>query len=211
MSSSINEIARQVATSATMAKTAVEEAEKTNVSVQGLADSAQKIGEVVEIISDIASQTNLLALNATIEAARAGDAGKGFAVVASEVKSLATQTAKATEEIAAQIAEIQAATEQSVGAIEGIGKQIGDMDEISTALASAIEEQGAATGEISNNSQQAAAGTQEVSENISAVNQAAAETGAAANQVLQSAGDLAGQADLLRAEVDRFLAEVRSA
>ena len=211
MSTSINEIARQVAHSAEMAKGAVDEAQKSNVSVQGLAESAQKIGEVVDIISDIASQTNLLALNATIEAARAGDAGKGFAVVASEVKSLATQTAKATEEIAAQITAIQSATEESVAAIEGIGKKIADMDEVSTAIASAIEEQGAATGEISNNSQQAAAGTQEVSENITAVNRAATETGAAAGQVLQSAGDLSKQAEMLRAEVNKFLTDVRAA
>ena len=211
MSSSVNEIARQVSQSAGMAKAAVAEAQKTNESVQGLAESSQKIGEVVDIISDIASQTNLLALNATIEAARAGDAGKGFAVVASEVKSLANQTAKATEEIAAQIGSIQSATEESVGAIGGIGKKIAEMDEISTAIASAIEEQGAATGEISNSSQQAAAGTQEVSANISSVNQAATETGAAANQVLQSAGDLSKQAELLRAEVDKFLTEVRAA
>jgi methyl-accepting chemotaxis protein len=211
MSSSINEIARQVSQSATMAKEAVDDAEKTNQSVQGLAESSQKIGEVVEIISDIASQTNLLALNATIEAARAGDAGKGFAVVASEVKSLATQTAKATDEIAAQIAAIQSATEESVTAIEGIGKKIGEMDEVSTAIASAIEEQGAATGEISNNSQQAASGTQEVSSNIAGVNQAASETGTAASQVLQSAGELAKQGELLRTEIDGFLSEVRSA
>ncbi|MCH7943693.1 MAG: methyl-accepting chemotaxis protein, partial [Proteobacteria bacterium] len=177
----------------------------------GLAEGSQKIGKVVEMISDIASQTNLLALNATIEAARAGDAGKGFAVVASEVKSLATQTAKATEQIAAQITAIQGATDDSVSAIKGITENIVEMDEISTAIASAIEEQGAATGEISNNSQQAAAGTQEVSENIASVNQAATETGAAASQVLQSAGELSKQAELLRAEVDKFLTEVRAA
>ena len=211
MSSSINEIARQVAHSATLAKTAVEEAKKSNESVQGLAESSQKIGEVVDIISDIASQTNLLALNATIEAARAGDAGKGFAVVASEVKSLATQTAKATDEIAAQIAAIQAATDESVGAIKGIGEKIAEMDEVTTTIASAIEEQGTATGEISNNSQQAALGTQEVSENVAKVNQAATETGTAAGQVLQTAGELSKQAKSLRAEVDKFLAEVRAA
>ena len=211
MATSVNEIARQVAQSATMASAAVEEARRTNETVQGLAEGSQKIGEVVEMISDIASQTNLLALNATIEAARAGDAGKGFAVVASEVKSLATQTAKATEQIASQIASIQSATDDAVGAIEGIGKKIAEMDEVTTAIASAIEEQGAATGEISSNSQQAAAGTQEVSENITSVNQAASETGAAAVQVLNSAGELSEQAEKLRAEVDKFLTEVRAA
>mgnify|MGYP002525668190 CR=1 FL=1 len=211
MSTSVNEIARQVAQSATMAKEAVAEAQTTNASMQGLADSAEKIGEVVDLISDIASQTNLLALNATIEAARAGDAGKGFAVVASEVKSLATQTAKATEQIASQISAIQTATEESVTAIGSIDKKIGEMDEVTTAIASAIEEQGAATGEISSNSQQAAVGTQEVSENIASVNQAATETGAAASQVLSATGELANQADLLRKEVDDFLAEVRAA
>ena len=211
MSSSVNEIARQVAQSAQMAKDAVDEAEKTNASVQSLAEGSQKIGEVVELISDIASQTNLLALNATIDAARAGEAGKGFAVVASEVKSLATQTAKATEQIAEQIASIQTATDESVTAIEGIGKKIAEMDEVSTAIASAIEEQGAATGEISSNSQQAAAGTQEVSSNIAGVNQAASETGTAASQVLQSASELSGHAEKLRGEVGKFLETMNAA
>ena len=211
MSASVNEIARQVAQSAAMAKAAVEDARKTNETVQGLAEGSQKIGEVVEMISDIANQTNLLALNATIEAARAGDAGKGFAVVASEVKSLATQTAKATEQIAAQIAAIQSSTDEAVGAIKGIGEKISEMDEVTTAIASAIEEQGASTSEISRNSQQAAIGTQEVSENITAVNRAATETGAAAGQVLHSAAELSSQAEKLRTEVDKFLTEVRAA
>jgi methyl-accepting chemotaxis protein len=211
MSSSVNEIARQVAQSAQMAKDAVDEAEKSNVSVQSLAEGSQKIGEVVELISDIASQTNLLALNATIEAARAGDAGKGFAVVASEVKSLANQTAKATEQIASQIGSIQSATDEAVTAIEGIGKKIAEMDEVSTAIASAIEEQGAATGEISSNSQQAAQGTQEVSSNVAGVNQAATETGTAATQVLGAAGELAGHAEKLRGEVGKFLETLNAA
>ena len=211
MSSSINEIARQVAQSATMAKAAVEEAQRTNETVQGLAEGSQKIGEVVEMISDIASQTNLLALNATIEAARAGEAGKGFAVVASEVKSLATQTAKATEQIASQISAIQSATDDAVGAIKGIGEKIAEMDEVTTAIASAIEEQGAATGEISSNSQQAAAGTEEVSSNIAGVNQAATETGTAAGQVLQAAGELSTHGEKLRGEVDKFLQTLNAA
>jgi methyl-accepting chemotaxis protein len=211
MAASINEIARQVSHSATMAKEAVDEAKSTNASIQGLADSAEKIGEVVDLISDIASQTNLLALNATIEAARAGDAGKGFAVVASEVKNLATQTARATEQIAAQISAIQSATQESVTAIGSIDKKISEMDEVSTAIAAAIEEQGAATGEISSNCQQAAQGTQEVSSNIAGVNQAATETGTAASQVLLATGDLTTQADVLRTVVDEFLTEVRAA
>ncbi len=211
MAASINQIAQQVSKSSDMAKAAVEKAERTNATMQSLAEGSQKIGEVVDLISDIASQTNLLALNATIEAARAGDAGKGFAVVASEVKSLANQTAKATDEIASQIGAIQSATNDAVAAIKGIGEKIGEMDEVSTQIASAIEEQGAATGEISRNSQEAATGTQEVSSNVAGVTQAAAETGSAASQVLGAAGDLSKHAETLRAEVDKFLAEVRAA
>ncbi|MFD2264435.1 methyl-accepting chemotaxis protein [Lacibacterium aquatile] len=208
---SISEISRQVATSARIAGQAVEQADRTNAQVDGLAKAAQKIGEVVQLINDIAAQTNLLALNATIEAARAGEAGKGFAVVASEVKSLATQTAKATEDIAQQISVIQSATQEAVGAIQDIGKTIGEINQITTTVASAVEEQGAATQEIARNVQQAAVGTSEVTVNITGVNQAATQTGAAAGRVLTSAGDLAAQGDLLRRQVDDFIAKVRTA
>jgi methyl-accepting chemotaxis protein len=211
LSSSITEISRQVAQSTKITKQAVDEADKTNQSVQGLAQAAQKIGDVVKLINDIAGQTNLLALNATIEAARAGEAGKGFAVVASEVKNLANQTAKATEEIAAQIGAIQEATKGAVAAIQGIAKTIGEVSEIATGIASAVEEQGAATQEIARNVQQAAAGTNEVSQNITGVTQAAGETGTAATQVLSAAGELSKQSDLLRGEVDQFVSQIRAA
>jgi len=210
LSASIGEISRQVAQASQIASTAVQEAEKTNVKVQGLADAAQKIGEVVALITDIADQTNLLALNATIEAARAGDAGKGFAVVASEVKNLANQTAKATEEIGAQIGGIQTATQEAVEAIEAIGKIISQIDDVNSGIASAIEEQGAATQEIARNVEQAAAGTQEVSHNIAGVSQAANETGEAAIEIRSAAGELSRQSELLRGEVGKFLANVRA-
>jgi methyl-accepting chemotaxis protein len=211
LSSSVSEIGRQVTQSTRIAGQAVEEANRTNVTVQGLSAAAQKIGDVVNLISDIASQTNLLALNATIEAARAGEAGRGFAVVASEVKSLATQTAKATEDISAQVAAMQGATSEAVQAIENIGGTIGSINEIATAIASAVEQQGAATLEISRNVQQAAEGTGKVSTNIIGVNKAAGETGVAANQVLGSAEQLSSQTTALRAEVDRFVANIRAA
>jgi methyl-accepting chemotaxis protein len=211
MTSSISEIGRQVAQAAETAKQAVADAQRTNGTVNTLAEAAQKIGQVVELIQDIASQTNLLALNATIEAARAGEAGKGFAVVASEVKSLANQTAKATEEIAAQIGSIQTVTGQAVTAIQGIGGTIGHISEISTTIASAVEEQGAATQEIARNTQEAARGTEQVSSNISGVNRAASETGAAAAQVLASAEQLGRQSETLRADVNRFLEKIRAA
>ncbi len=210
LSSSIVEIGRQVEQSAAMAHRAVEEANSTNASVQGLAEGAQKIGEVVKLINDIAAQTNLLALNATIEAARAGDAGKGFAVVAGEVKALANQTAKATEEIASQISAIQGATMESVGAIRKIGKTIADIAETATSIAAAVEEQRAATQEIARNVQQAARGTSDVSRNIDGVSTAANETGQAAGQVLVIAGELARQSDQLQAEVDTFVARIRA-
>ncbi|TAN50178.1 MAG: methyl-accepting chemotaxis protein [Rhodospirillales bacterium] len=209
LASSISEIGRQVEASAKVTAGAVDEANRVNTMVQGLAHAASKIGEVVNLITDIASQTNLLALNATIEAARAGDAGKGFAVVANEVKSLANQTAKATDEIASQISSVQNATQDAVQGIEGITATIGKISEISSAIASAVEEQGAATGEISRNVQQAAAGTNEVSSNISGVTQASAETGHAAGQVLEAAGELSTQSEHLRADVGRFIAHLK--
>ncbi|HLH87729.1 MAG TPA: methyl-accepting chemotaxis protein [Xanthobacteraceae bacterium] len=211
MSSSIAEISRQVTQASRIAGEAVTDAQRTNATVNTLAEAAQKIGQVVQLIKDIAGQTNLLALNATIEAARAGDAGKGFAVVASEVKSLATQTAKATEDIAAQIGAIQSVTGEAVTAIQGIGGTIERISEISTAIASAIEEQGAATKEIANNTQQAAKGTEQVSSIIHGVNQAANETGSAATNVLSSAEELGKQSETLRAEVGRFLENIRAA
>ena len=178
--------------------------------VQTLAQAVGKIGEVVDLINDIASQTNLLALNATIEAARAGDAGKGFAVVANEVKSLATQTAKATVEIGDQVKAVQDETSNAVGAIKEISNTIDNLRQISSAIAAAVEEQGSATQEIARNVQQAATGTQDVSANITGVTEAATTTGAAAQQVLASAGDLAKNSEQLHYEVTNFLATVRA-
>jgi methyl-accepting chemotaxis protein len=211
LSSSIGEISRQVTESTRIASQAVADAGRTNAQVQALADAAQRIGDVVKLINDIAGQTNLLALNATIEAARAGEAGKGFAVVASEVKSLATQTAKATEDISAQIKAIQGATTDSVKAIEAITGTIARINEIATTVASAVEEQGAATKEIARNVQQASAGTAEVSTNIAAVTQAAGETGAASGQVLTAADELSKQSDALHLQVNAFISKVRAA
>jgi methyl-accepting chemotaxis protein len=210
LAASISEIARQVDQASSAAKGAVSEAAKTNVSVKSLSEAGEKIGEVIQLISDIASQTNLLALNATIEAARAGEAGKGFAVVASEVKSLATQTGRATEEITTQIANLQAATEEAVSAIEGIGTSIGNIDEITVTVSSAVEEQRAATSEISTSVQQAAHGTQEVTSNIAHVNTAAQETGSAATQMTAAAGELSSQAVVMRDEVEGFLKSVQA-
>jgi methyl-accepting chemotaxis protein len=211
LASSIAEIARQVDDSTRNAQNAVTEADKTNATVKSLSEAGQKIGDVIQLINDIANQTNLLALNATIEAARAGEAGKGFAVVASEVKSLANQTSRATEEICAQIATLQAATDDAVKAIEGIGGMIGEISEISTTIASAVEEQRAATGEISRNVQQAATGTQEVTSNITGVSDAAQQTGAAAEQMKAAAGQLSEQSSALRHEVETFLKDIRAA
>lgn len=195
LAKSIDEISRQVAHASEISGSAVDRARETNEQVQGLAEAATKIGDVVKLINDIASQTNLLALNATIEAARAGEAGKGFAVVANEVKSLANQTAKATEEIGSQIKSIQGATQGAVGAIGSITDIINQISEISAAISAAVEEQGAAT--------------QEVTSNISGVSQASSETGQAATETLSAAGELSRQAESLAAAVDGFLVEVR--
>jgi len=211
LSSSIEEISRQVSSSTRTAQEAVSEARSTNSTVTGMAAAARKIGEVVQMISDIASQTNLLALNATIEAARAGEAGKGFAVVASEVKSLASQTAKATEEITAQITGIQHVAGEAVNAIQSISGTIEKMNSISTAISAAVEEQGAATAEISRNVQEAATGTRDVSTNIGGVTEAASETGQVASNVLTASEALETEANHLKDEVSRFISTIRAA
>ena len=211
LAASVREIGQQVTQSSQVADRAVENANQTQVTAEGLVAATQKIGEVVQLINDIAEQTNLLALNATIEAARAGEAGKGFAVVASEVKNLASQTAKATEDITQQIGEVQDGTQRTVGAIRDIAAVIGESREIASAIASAVEEQDAATQEISRNVQQASAGTQEVSNAIVQVSQAASEGGSAAGQVLSSAQELSQSSVKLRSEMESFLAQVRAA
>lgn len=211
MGKSVREIAGQVTHSTRIASQAVERAQATNETIETLSKAAEKVGEVVNMISDIAEQTNLLALNATIESARAGEAGRGFAVVASEVKSLATQTAKATEDIAQQIQEMQAITRQSVEAISAIRKTIDEMNEVSVAINAAVEEQSAATAEIARNTNEAAAGTQDVSRNIASVLEGASETGSASGQVVEASEELGRQAERLRGEVTRFLDTVRAA
>jgi methyl-accepting chemotaxis protein len=209
LTSSITEISRQVAESTRIAGEAATTARETNTQVEGLVQAAQKVGEVVSLIQEIAEQTNLLALNATIEAARAGEMGKGFAVVASEVKNLATQTAKATDEIGQHIGGIQEAITRSAQSIAGIGRTIEKMDEITASVASAVEEQSAATQEIARNVQQASEGTQEVASNIVGVSQAAGETGEMANQVREVAVQVSRQSESLKSQVAKFLATVR--
>ncbi len=211
LSASINEIGHQVENSTKIAEKAVVDAKNANDTIHGLVVAAEQIGHVVELISGIAAQTNLLALNATIEAARAGEAGKGFAIVASEVKVLATQTAKATDEIQAKVLEIQNATGGAQTAIGNIGQTIARMSEIASTIAAAIEEQGAATRDIAANVSQAALGTEEVSSNIVGVTNAVHQTGSAASEVRNTSEALAVEAERLRREVGTFIATVRSA
>jgi len=210
LSAAISEISTNVAKSSEIAGRATSDAKQVNATMQELGASAQKIGEVVTLINTIAAQTNLLALNATIEAARAGEAGKGFAVVASEVKTLATQTGKATEEIGSQIGHIQTITEDAIRAIQGINQTIAKMAEIATAIASAIEEQSSATQEISRNVQEAAKGTQEVSSNMVNVKEASATSGAAAEQVLHASDALGRQTAEMTSEVSQFLTDIKA-
>jgi methyl-accepting chemotaxis protein len=211
LSSSVTEISRQVTRSSEIASKAVGDAERTNATVQVLSTGAEKIGEVVKLIHSIAAQTNLLALNATIEAARAGESGRGFAVVASEVKALANQTAKATEEISAQVAAMQSSTSDAVLSIGGITETIAQMSEITVSIATSVDQQGEATREIARNIQSVAAGSSEISAHIGGVTTAAAATGLAASDVLANARELDNQSGMLRHAVDEFLAKVRAA
>jgi methyl-accepting chemotaxis protein len=211
LAASVQEVGSQASQSSHIAQNAVRQAAETDGKIDGLSDAVKKIGEVARLINDIASQTNLLALNATIEAARAGEAGKGFAVVASEVKNLASQTAKATEEISSQIAMVQTATSEVIQAITTVRNSIAETNTVAASIAAAVEEQSATTKEIAANTNQAANGTSEVSRNIEGMTVVASQTGAAANQVLSSASGLAEQAETLRRNVADFFEKVRAA
>ncbi|MBL4645114.1 MAG: HAMP domain-containing protein [Rhizobiales bacterium] len=211
MTNSIAQINSQVSQASQISRQAVEDVSTTTVQMANLAQTADKIGAVVSMISDIAEQTYLLALNATIESARAGEAGKGFAVVASEVKALASETGKATESISAHIAEIQSATSEAVTSINNIGKVVGQLEATSATIASAMDEQGEATQEVARNVSEAAAGTQEVSATISGVTQTSGEAGAAANDVKLAAHELSVQAEMMKAEIEQFLQDVQAA
>jgi len=211
LTSSIQEISTQVGKVAQMTDLAVEDAQRTNRLVQGLAEAVSRIGDVVRLINDIAAQTNLLALNATIEAARAGDAGKGFAVVANEVKSLANQTGRATDEISAQISAVQSATRDAVTAIQGVGGTIVNINEIATAVAGAVEEQRAATREIARNVDEAAEGGAQVSQTVAAVNDLAGKTDTTARDLSATVTLLSTQADVLSTQVGEFTRKIRSA
>ncbi len=211
MGASIGEISRQVQQSSKIAGDAVGQAHQTDARISDLSKAAGRIGDVVKLINSVAEQTNLLALNATIEAARAGEAGKGFAVVAQEVKALAAQTAKATEEISAQVIGMQTATQDSVAAINLISGTITKISEISATIAAAVEQQGAATQEIARNVNEAAKGTAQVATNIADVNRGASETGSASTQVFSSAKSLSDESNRLKAEVHKFLETVRAA
>jgi methyl-accepting chemotaxis protein len=211
LSVSVDEIGRRVRDSNRIAEAAVSQAEQTDGRIGKLSRAAQEIGDVVKLITAIAEQTNLLALNATIEAARAGDAGRGFAVVAAEVKSLSEQTAKATDEISHHIAGMQGATQESVAAIKEIGATIGQISSIASSIASAVEQQGGATQEIARNVQSVAQGTRDATADIVEVNRGATETGAASGEVLSSAKVLSSESTRLKAELDRFMANIRAA
>ena len=211
LSASVDEIGRRVKESSQIAEAAVRQAEQTDGRIGKLSRAAQEIGDVVKLITAIAEQTNLLALNATIEAARAGDAGRGFAVVASEVKSLASQTAKATDEISNHISGMQGATQELVAAIKEIGGTIGKISDIAATIASAVEQQSSATQEIARSVQNVAQGTQEAAANVMHVNRGATETGVASEEVLNSARTLSSESTRLREELDRFMANIRAA
>jgi methyl-accepting chemotaxis protein len=211
ITSSVNEIGRQVHESNRIASSAVSQAQKTDESIGKLSLAASRIHDVVKLITEVAEQTNLLALNATIEAARAGDAGRGFAVVASEVKALATQTAKATEEISAQITDMQSATADTVDAIKEINSTITLISEVSSAIAAAVEQQGAATQEIARNVQQSAQLSMRVASEVTEVNRGSSETSSASGHVLTAAQSLASESDHLKSAVEKFLNTVRAA